>query len=112
MVIYVLNTLITPIDFSELPEAKVRLRRITPEEARQILADGFVSAVGHEGTARLLSKLLGISIPTDRRTIFMRPGDKAVHFFLKSRLPEGVVLTEEQLKSLDFWLVLSEVQAP
>jgi hypothetical protein len=39
----------------------------------------------------------------------MKPGDRAIHFFLKSRLPEGVVLGEEELKKLDFWLVLSEV---
>jgi hypothetical protein len=112
MVTYVLNTLITPVDFDEFSEIKIRLRRISVEEARQIISDGFISAVGHEGTARLLSQLLGIQIPAERRTIFMRPGDKAIHFFLKVRLPEGVILDEEQLRRLDYWLVLSEVQAP
>jgi hypothetical protein len=113
MVVYLLNTLITPINFDEAPQAKIKLRRISVEEAKEVLADGFVSAVGHEATAKLLSQLLGIQVPMERRTIFLKPGDRAIHFFLKSRLPEGVVLTEEQLKGLDFWLVLSEVeQAP
>jgi hypothetical protein len=110
MVVYVLSAFIIPVNFDEMPEATIKVRRITVEEAREILANGFVSAVGHEGTAKLLSQLLGIQIPAERRTIFMRPGDRAVHFYLKSRLPEGVVLNEEQLKSLPFWLVLSEVE--
>jgi len=110
MAVYILNTLIVPVNFDETPEAKVRLRRISVEEARAILAGGFISAVGHEATAKLLSQLLGVEIPAIRQTIFMKPGDKAVHFFLKSRLPEGVVLGEEELKRLEFWLVLSEVE--
>jgi hypothetical protein len=109
MAVYILNTLIVPVNFDEAAEAKVKLRRITVEEARQILSSGFVSAVGHEATAKLLSQLLGIQIPMERRTIFMKPGDKAIHFFLKTRLPEGTILGEEELKKLDFWLVLSEV---
>jgi hypothetical protein len=113
MVLYVLNTLITPINFDEYAEARVRLRKVSVEEAREILAStNFISAVGHEGTAKLLSQLLGVHIPAERRTVFMKPGDKAIHFFLKTRLPEGVVLSEDELKKLDFWLVLSEVQAP
>ena len=112
MVVYLLNTLIVPINFDENPQARVKLRRISVEEAKEVLADGFVSAVGHEATAKVLSQLLGIQVPMERRTIFLKPGDRAVHFFLKSRLPEGVVLTEEQLKGLDFWLVLSEVESP
>jgi hypothetical protein len=111
MATYVLNTLIVPVNFDESPEAVVKVRRITVEEAREILSGGFISAVGHEATAKLLSQLLGIEIPAIRQAIFMKPGDKAVHFFLKTRLPEGVVLGEEELKKLEFWLVLSEVMA-
>jgi hypothetical protein len=110
MTVYVLNTLIVPINFDETPEAKVRLRRISVEEARAILAGGFISAVGHEATAKLLSQLLGIQIPANRQTIFMKPGDRCIHFFLKMRLPEGVVLGEEELRRLEFWLVVSEVE--
>jgi len=109
MTVYVLNTLIVPVNFDETPEAKVKLRRISVDEARAILEGGFVSAVGHEATAKLLSQLLGIQIPTIRQTIFMKPGDRAIHFFLKTRLPEGTILDEEGLKKLEFWLVLSEV---
>jgi hypothetical protein len=109
--LYVLNTLIVPIDFSRHPSATVKFKRITVEEAKQLIASQpFVSAVGHEGTAQLLSRLLGVTIPYNRIQIYMQPGDKAIHFFLRTRLPEGRVLSEDELQKLDFWLVLSEVQ--
>jgi len=105
-----MNTLITPINFDKTQTATVTFRKITVEEAKEILKNTFVSAIGHEGTAKLLSQLLGVNIPTNRITIFMEKGDKAIHFFLKQRLPEGAVLSEDELKKLQFWLVLSEVQ--
>jgi hypothetical protein len=107
--IYLINSLITPIDFDKFSGAKISLRRIDAEAAKQILSKGFVSAVGHEATAQLLSRVLGLHVPTSRDSVFMEKGDKAVHFFLKQRLPEGVVLGENELTKLDYWLVLSEV---
>jgi len=110
--LYVLNTLIVPIDFSKHPSVNVRFRKISVEEARQLLeqsAQSFVSAVGHEASAKLLSQLLSVQVPFNRVSVYLNPGDKAIHFFLKSRLQEGKVLSEEELKALDYWLVLSEV---
>jgi len=110
--IYVLNTLIVPVNFDEDDEARVTLRRASLEEAQALLRNGFTSAVGHEGTAQVLSELLGIPVDyrRDRPSIFMKKGDKGLHFFMKKRLPEGVVLTSEELKNLDYWLVISEIE--
>jgi len=108
--IYVLNTLIIPIDFSKHPKATVLMEKISVEEVKQILTNNpFVSAVGHEATAKLLSQLFGVSIPVNRIAIYLEPGDTGIHFFLKTRLPEGKVLSEAELKTLDFWLVKSQV---
>ena len=107
--LYVLNTLIVPIDFSKHSVATVRFRKISIEEAKQLLSQPFHSAVGHEATAKLLSQILSVQVPFNRTSVYLQPGDKAIHFFLKSRLQEGRVLNEAGLKSLDFWLVLSEV---
>ena len=80
---------------------------ISVDEARVVLADGFQSAVGHQGTADVLSAVLGVHVPFNRQAIVMQPGDKAVVFRLKTRLPEGVVLTAEELQQLeyDLWLL-------
>jgi len=88
----------------------VVMEKISVEEAKQILTNNpFVSAIGHEATAKLLSQLLGIVIPANRISIFFEPDDIGIHFFLKTRLPEGKILTAEELQKLDFWLVKSEV---
>jgi Domain of unknown function (DUF1874). len=108
--VYLLNTLIVPIDFNIYRYAYIKLERISLEKAKQILQNNeFISAIGHEATAKLLSQLLGINIPVNRISVFFELGDIGIHFFLKQRLPEGKVLTEEELKELDFWLVKSEV---
>jgi len=109
--IYVLNTLIVPVDFDKREEVAVKFRRITVEEAKELLkSEDWESAIGHQATAAILSQLLGIEVSVQRKMIFFEKGDKGIHFFLKQRLPEGVVLKEEELRKLDFWLVLSEVE--
>ncbi len=75
-------------------------------EARELLSQGFVSAVGHEGAARFLSALLGVDVPANRISAQMRPGDRALVLRLKDRLPEGTVLTEEQMGAMPFELAL------
>lgn len=101
--------MVIPINFDTTSTAMLRLTKITADEAKELLSKGFVSAIGHEGTAQLLTKLLGIPIPSNRIAVYMQKGDVGIHFFLKQRLSEGKVLTEEELKSLQYWLVKSEV---
>jgi len=108
--LYILNTLITPINFDHTDQLVVRFQKISLEEAREILKkEEWKSVVGHEGTAKLLSELLGLEIPFNRETVYFKRGDKAIHFFLKQRLPEGAVLSKEEIEKLEYWLVLSEV---
>jgi len=108
--IYILNSLIVPVNFDKVDEARIRLNRISLEEAKDILSNNkFISAIGHEGSAQVLSQLLGIKIPVNRVSVFFEKGDIGIHLFLKQRLPEGRVLSEEELKKLDFWIVRSEV---
>ncbi|MEM3415153.1 MAG: DUF1874 domain-containing protein [Thermoproteota archaeon] len=115
MTIYILNTLIVPVNFDEEKEVKIVLVKMTVGRAKTFLRFAkekdvpIVSAVGHEATAKLLSKLLGTEISCERKNIYMKPGDIGIHFFLKQRLPEGKILSEEELQKLDYWLVLSRV---
>ncbi|MBE3556879.1 MAG: DUF1874 domain-containing protein [Firmicutes bacterium] len=63
-----------------------------------ILVEGFISAVGYASTARFLSRLLNIPIPVNRIRVELSPEDMAVRFILAKRLPEGKILTEEELE--------------
>jgi len=77
-------------------------------DAREMIAGGFVSAIGHESTAQFLSELLGIPVPARRQAIHMEVGDRAIILRLKQRLPEGQVLKREQLAAIPCELALLE----
>jgi len=109
MVVYVMNTIVLPIDFEKYPKVTVRIRKTFVEEVRQLLSQGFVSAVGHEATSILLTQLIGVEVPYNRITVKLKPGDVCVHFVLKERIPEGKVLSYEELQKLQFDLAISEV---
>lgn len=74
--------------------------QLTLEEAKKILSNGFISAVGHQATVLVLSQLLGIDVPYNRISIKMEKGDKAIVFRVKVRLEEGVILNKEEILNL------------
>jgi hypothetical protein len=110
--LYILNSLIVPVDFAvrDRKAYVVSLYKIDLETAQRIIREfPFTSAVGHEATAKVLTELLGVEIPHNRITVKMKEGDAGIHFVLRTRLPEGKVLSVEELKALDFDIVLSRV---
>jgi len=105
--VYMLNA----FSLGMLPEREVmvKVKEISLEEARRILQSGFESAVGHESTAQLLSQLLGFTVSANRVAIKLKQGDRAVVFQLLTRLPEGKVLTREELEKIPYKFYLVEV---
>lgn len=73
---------------------------LTVDDARARIADGFISAIGHEGAALFLSQLLGVEIPANRIAVTLQPGDRALVLRLTSRLPEGKVFTRDELTAI------------
>jgi hypothetical protein len=111
MTIYVLNTLVIPIDFERYERVTVKIRKASVEEVRRLLqGNDFVSAVGHQATADLLTSLLQIPVQFNRVAIKAAPGDVLIHFVLKTRVPEGKVLTLEELLELPFDFAISEIE--
>ena len=76
--------------------------------AGTLLAEGFVSAIGHGASAQILSELLKIDIPVARIQVNLQPGDRALILRLKQRLPEGRVLTPDELRGWPHELGLLE----
>jgi len=103
MVLYVLNAAVIT------STGKYDVKKITREGAIRKLkgARKVVSAVGHPGSASFLTQVLKYKIPTNRVMVKMRKGDEAIVLKLKSRLPEGKVLSEKELKKYPYelWLV-------
>ncbi len=67
------------------------------DAARERVAGGFVSAIGHAGAAQFLSRLLRVQVPVNRVAVTLRAGDSALVLRLTERLPEGVVLSDAEL---------------
>ncbi len=81
-------------------------RLISVEEARVLVREGFSSAIGHPGTAGALSKLLGVVVPEQRISYRQMPGEQAIVFELIGRLPEGMVLGQDEITRIDYRLGL------
>lgn len=77
---------------------------LTVERAQARLAAGFQSAIGHEASAQFLSQLLGVNVAMSRIAITMQVGDSALVLRIKSRLPEGKLLTHEEIASTPYEL--------
>jgi len=81
-----------------------RYEPLTLEAARQLVAEGFVSAIGHAGTAEVLGELLGVTVPVNRVDYRQRVGETAIVFKLKRRPPEGVILSAAEVQSIGYEL--------
>jgi hypothetical protein len=60
------------------------------------------SAVGHESTAQILTKLLGQDIPVNRVQYKQGKGDIAIIFKLNGRSEEGKILTAEEIEEIGY----------
>jgi hypothetical protein len=102
--LYLLNTTVVPCGADGIWKATT----LQLESAKMNTSGtGWVSAVGHESTAAIMSELLGVEVPVNRIQVSPVPGDKLLCFKLKSRAPEGVILNREQIQQIGYeWVRL------
>ena len=92
--------------------AAIGVWEVSLEQVKKLLSNGFTSAVGHPSTAQLLTKLLGVNVPVNRVQVKLDDNTILVVFQLMQRLPEGKILTEEELKQLPHkWFLVATVDA-
>jgi len=106
---YLLSTGYIPVLLEKWKKIVVVQRIVSPSEAKGLLSNGFISAVGHQSTAEIMSAVLGILVPYSRVQVFLEPGDEAVCFILKARPPEGRVLSKEELESIGYYFIHAKV---
>lgn len=75
---------------------------LTLDEARTFIADGSASAIGHQETADVLSELLNTPVPVNRIEYVQQPGERAIVFDLKSRIPAGIVLSRQEIEEIGY----------
>jgi hypothetical protein len=107
--LYILNSATLPL--KEGGKYLIKARQISVEEASELLKkEQFISAVGHESTAKALSNVFGVEIPYSRTQIYLGDGDRLISIILKKRLPEGTVIkTVEELELIGYTIWLFEV---
>jgi hypothetical protein len=71
-----------------------RFNKIGVDDVKWMMESGYISAIGHEATAKLFSLVTGIDVQPNRLQVKMNVGDTAIVFWLNSRQPEGVVITD------------------
>jgi hypothetical protein len=84
---------------------------LTVAQAKARMTTEFQSAIGHEASAQFLSQLLDIAVPMNRVAITMQAGDAALVLRIKSRLPEGKLLTHAEIAHTPYELAwLARIQ--
>lgn len=100
--LYLFNTTIMP------NEGLYLNRKVSLEQALQICKgfDSFVSAIGHQGAADAFNQLgfFDGKVAVNRISAVMEPGDQAIAIKVLGRLPEGAILTLEELQQIGFEL--------
>jgi hypothetical protein len=94
--IYLLSSMIVPIPF-EYKSAIVTIEEVSVEEAKAILEGGFISAVGHEATAKFLSRILDLDVRPNRETIYLHEGDVTIAIQFGERI-QGTELREDEVE--------------
>ena len=81
-------------------ETLIKVSELSEEQVRQLLTNDFESAIGHESTARFLSKKLSVEIKANRKQIKLDDDTLLLVVQLMQRLPEGKVLSEEEISKI------------
>lgn len=97
MKLALLNTTIATVDGS------FDVRTIDLDSARKLAqSNELLSAIGHESTAQIMTELLGIPVKANRIQFAQELGQIALVFKLKGRVPEGKILSREEIEEIGY----------
>lgn len=75
----------------------VTFQEISIDDVKKLLSDGFVSAIGHQDTAAVVSNLLGMEVPANRISVELKNLNDIIIIaqVMGGRLPEGATTIPE-----------------
>ena len=86
-----------------------RVSDLSIRDAKKLLREnGYISAIGHESTAKIISELMEMDILMNRIDFAQMVGQKAVVFKLNRRPKEGTVLSRAQVEEVGYSFKLME----
>lgn len=87
------------------------MTNISFQEAMDLINDNgqdIISAIGHEGTAQVLSNLFGFEVKLNRIEFKQEANQKAIVFKLNNRIPEGKILNRAEIEEIGYSFKLLE----
>jgi len=75
---------------------------ISIKEAKELIKNGYESAVGHQSTCDVINTLLNIDCKMNRTQYSQKTGDTALVFKLNGRPEEGKILTTEEITEIGY----------
>jgi hypothetical protein len=85
------------------------IKDIDIETAKKYIKEyGFISAIGHEATAQIMSDLLEVDIKMNRIQFEQQVGQLAIAFKLNERPPEGEILNREEVEQVGYSFKIME----
>lgn len=99
--LYLFNTNIIP------EECVARVSKINQVDAKNIFLKHngeFISAIGHESTAGVMSMLLDSNVTVNRVHAIPEPFDEAISLKLNGRIMEGSILSLEEIEKIGYTL--------
>ncbi len=82
---------------------------LSEEKAKELVDEyGFISAIGHDATAKILSDILDKEVKKNRIQYRQAPTQFAIALKLNKRPKEGVVLDVEEMLEIGYRLKLIE----
>jgi len=75
----------------------------------EIMKNNPISVIGHQATASYIKAITGFDVAVNRTNLTLESGDKILVLQLLGRLPEGTILTEEELRQVPSKWYLVEV---
>lgn len=76
---------------------------LSVDKAKSLIKErGFLSAIGHESTATILSTLFEEDIPVNRIFAIQEVDQDAIVMKVNGRIEEGRILNKEELEAIGF----------
>ena len=90
------------------PPTTIKVVEASIEDVKNILSSNFISAIGHEATAKIITTQLGVNVPVNRVSIRLNQGDTLIVYQLLKRLEEGKILSEDEMRQMPTkWYVVT-----
>lgn len=67
-----------------------------------LLHSVYESFIGHKSTAEVITELTGIPVEANRGNFVQEKGQTAIVFKLNERVPEGKILTKEEIEKIGY----------